>query len=90
MKNPGVVLRKLRERNNLKIKEAAKLIGRSVGWLSGVENEAQACRLKESEYQRILQSSTTPKITSGLSTPVSPKAESRTRTPSLSSTTVRF
>jgi len=55
MKNPGVVLRKLRERNNLKIKEAAKLIGRSVGWLSGVENEVQACRLKESEYQRILE-----------------------------------
>ena len=54
MKNPGVVLRKLRERNNLKIKEAAKLIGRSVGWLSGMENEASACRLKESEYQRIL------------------------------------
>ena len=55
MTNPGVVLRKLRKKNNLKIKEAAKLIGRSVGWLSGVENEAQACRLKESEYQRILQ-----------------------------------
>ena len=54
MKNPGVVLRKLRERNNLKIKEAAELIGRSVGWLSGVENEAQACRLEEPEYQRIL------------------------------------
>ncbi len=54
MKNPGVVLQKLRKKNNLKLKEAAKLIGRSVGWLSGIENEAQACRLEELEYQRIL------------------------------------
>lgn len=38
MNHYGVILRKLREINRLPIKEAAKKIERSAGWLSEIEN----------------------------------------------------
>ena len=54
MKNRGVVLRKLRQVNKLNLKQAASVIGCSVGWLSEIENKSEKCRLDDSEYQRIL------------------------------------
>lgn len=54
MKNRGVVLRKLRQVNKLNLKQAANVIGCSVGWLSGIENESAKCRIDDGEYQRIL------------------------------------
>jgi transcriptional regulator with XRE-family HTH domain len=38
MEHNGVVLRQLRLIKKLPIKQAAKLIGRSAGWLSEIEN----------------------------------------------------
>jgi len=55
MENYGVILRKLREINKLKMKEAAQRIGRSPGWLSEVENGKGASRLLPSEFERIVQ-----------------------------------
>jgi len=54
MKNQGVILLKLRQQRALPIKVAAKLIGRSVGWLSGVENCKQNAKISDEEYRRIL------------------------------------
>lgn len=54
MKNRGVVLRKLRQVNKLNLKQAARAIGCSVGWLSEIENESEKCRIDDGEYQRIL------------------------------------
>jgi transcriptional regulator with XRE-family HTH domain len=54
MENYGVILRKLREINQLKMKEAAIKVGRSAGWLSEVENGRGAARLLPSEFERIV------------------------------------
>ncbi len=54
MESYGVILRKLREINQLKMKEAAVRIGRSTGWLSEVENGKGAARLLPSEFERIV------------------------------------
>jgi len=50
----GVILRKLRELNHLTVKQAARQIGRSAGWISQIENCKGAARLKESEFERIV------------------------------------
>ena len=54
MNHYGVILRKLRELNQLTIKQAATHLGRSVGWLSEIENSKGAARLKVDEFERIV------------------------------------
>ncbi len=54
MDHHGVVLRQLRLIKKLPIKQAAKLIGRSAGWLSEVENSKGHARLFPKEFERIV------------------------------------
>lgn len=54
MTNYGLILRKLRELKRLPIKEAARLIGRSAGWLSEIENGKGAARIHTQEFDRIV------------------------------------
>jgi transcriptional regulator with XRE-family HTH domain len=54
MENYGVILRKLRELKKLPIKQAAKHLGRSAGWLSEVENGRGNARLSPREFERIV------------------------------------
>lgn len=54
MDNYGVILRKLRLLNKLPVKESARLIGKSVGWLSEIENGKGAARIHPKEFERIV------------------------------------
>lgn len=54
MNHYGVILRKLREISRLPIKEAAKRIERSAGWLSEIENGKGAARIHPQEFERIV------------------------------------
>lgn len=56
MNNYGVILRKLREINQLSIKQAAKKVERSAGWLSEIENGKGAARIHPEEFERIVAS----------------------------------
>lgn len=51
MKGYGVVLKRLRQINKLSLDQAAKLLGRSKGWLSQVENECGYARLKPEVFE---------------------------------------
>lgn len=55
MNHYGVILRKLRELNQLTIKQAAQQIERSSGWISEIENGKGAARLKASEFEKIVE-----------------------------------
>jgi transcriptional regulator with XRE-family HTH domain len=54
MDHYGVILRKLRELNQLTIKQAASSIERSAGWLSEVEGGRGLSKLMPSEFERIV------------------------------------
>jgi transcriptional regulator with XRE-family HTH domain len=54
MTNYGVVLRKLRELNQLTVHQAAKVICRSAGWLSEIENGRGEARIGLEEFERIV------------------------------------
>ena len=54
MDHYGVILRKLRELNQLTIKQAATRIERSAGWLSEVEGGRGLSKLLPSEFERIV------------------------------------
>lgn len=54
MNRYGVILKKLRELNQLTVKQAAQKIGRSSGWISQVENDRGAARLKADVFERIV------------------------------------
>ena len=54
MTNYGVILQKLRTKNQLTLKQAAKVIGRSAGWLSEIENNRGAARIDVKEFDRIV------------------------------------
>lgn len=54
MKHQGVILRRLRAINRLTIHEASKVIGRSVGWLSEIENGRGEARIDPDEFERII------------------------------------
>ena len=54
MNHYGVILRKLRELNRLPLKQAAKRIERSAGWLSEIENGKGAARIHPQEFERIV------------------------------------
>ena len=53
MDNYGVILKKLRLVNQLTIKEAAKKIGKSTGWICEAENAKGATRIFPDEFERI-------------------------------------
>lgn len=54
MNNYGVVLKRLRVLKKLSVKQAASQLGRSVGWLSEIENGKGYARLKIEEFERII------------------------------------
>lgn len=54
MDHYGIILRKLREINQLTVKNAAQKIGRSSGWISQIENGKGLVRLDETEFERIV------------------------------------
>ncbi|MFZ4403014.1 MAG: transcriptional regulator [Pseudobdellovibrionaceae bacterium] len=54
MNHYGVILKKLRELKKLTIKQAARQIERSAGWISEIENGKGAARLNEIEFERIV------------------------------------
>jgi transcriptional regulator with XRE-family HTH domain len=54
MNHYGVVLKKLRELNQLTVKQAAQKIGRSSGWISQIENGKGAARLNAIEFERVV------------------------------------
>lgn len=54
MTNYAVVLRKLRELNQLTVHQAAKVISRSAGWLSEIENGRGEARIGLEEFERIV------------------------------------
>lgn len=52
--NNGVVIRKLRQLQGLSVQQFAKKIGKSRGWVSGVENCIGRCRVSDEELDRIV------------------------------------
>ncbi len=54
MEHYGVILRKLRELNQLTIKQAASRIERSAGWLSEIEGGRGFSKLHPREFDRIV------------------------------------
>lgn len=54
MNHYGVVLRQLRILKKLPIKEAARRIERSAGWLSEIENSKGSARIHPAEFERIV------------------------------------
>ena len=55
MEQERLILKKLREQNELSLDAAVKLIERSKGWLSEIENNKGRSILRPREYQRIYQ-----------------------------------
>jgi transcriptional regulator with XRE-family HTH domain len=55
MENYGVIIRHLRNLAELDVRATALRIGKSVGWLSEIENNRGKSRLTESEFQRIVE-----------------------------------
>ena len=53
MERERIILKKLREQNKLTLDEAAKLIGKSKGWLSEIENNKGRSVLRPKDYGRI-------------------------------------
>lgn len=56
MDNYGLILKHLRKLSCLSLHTAAKRIGKSVGWLSEIENNKGLARITEREFQRIVES----------------------------------
>ena len=54
MNNYGVILKRLRLLNRLTIKEAAKKIGKSTGWICEIENAKGAVRIWPDEFERLV------------------------------------
>ncbi len=52
--NHGIIIRELRKRSKLSIQIAARLIGKSAGWLCEVENDTGTSRLSDAEFDRIV------------------------------------
>lgn len=54
MENYGLIIQHLRLLAGLSVREAAKKIERSIGWLSEIENNRGTARLTEKEFNRIV------------------------------------
>ncbi len=55
MENYGVIIQHLRTLAGLSVRDAAKKINRSNGWLSEIENSSGTARITESEFNRIVE-----------------------------------
>jgi transcriptional regulator with XRE-family HTH domain len=55
MDNYGLIIQHLRTLAGLSVQQTAKKIGKSVGWLSEIENNSGRCRLTENEFNRIIE-----------------------------------
>jgi transcriptional regulator with XRE-family HTH domain len=55
MDNYGLIIRHLRHLAGLSVQLTAKKISRSAGWLSEIENNTGACRLTETEFNKIIE-----------------------------------
>ena len=55
MDNYGLIIRHLRLLAGLSVRETAKKIGKSIGWLSEVENSAGLAKVTEKEFNRIVE-----------------------------------
>lgn len=55
MENYGVIIRHLRTLAGLSVRDTAKKVGRSIGWLSEIENNCGTARLSEPEFNRIVE-----------------------------------
>ncbi|MFN9066130.1 MAG: helix-turn-helix domain-containing protein, partial [Bdellovibrionales bacterium] len=55
MDNAGVIIQHLRTLAGLSVRETAKKINRSVGWLSEIENSQGTARISEIEFNRIVE-----------------------------------
>lgn len=54
MDNAGVIIQHLRILAGLSVRETAKKINRSIGWLSELENSRGSARITEEEFNRIV------------------------------------
>lgn len=52
--NHGIIIRHLREENGMSVRKCAATIGRSIGWLSEIENQSGTAKLTEFEFERII------------------------------------
>jgi transcriptional regulator with XRE-family HTH domain len=52
MDNSGIIIRHLRRLNGLSLQGLSEKIGRSIGWLSEIENDSGESRLTEAEFDR--------------------------------------
>jgi len=50
----GLIIKHLREHSGLSVRKLAEKIGKSIGWVSEIENNCGTARLTESEFQRIV------------------------------------
>ncbi len=55
MDNYGLILKHIRKLSGLSLHATAKKIGKSVGWLSEIENGKGLARITEREFQRIVE-----------------------------------
>lgn len=53
--NYGIVLKLIRQKCGLSIRELARRSGKSVGWISEVENGKGLARLRETEFNRLVE-----------------------------------
>ena len=54
LENHGIIIRHLRKRNRLSVRKCSDIIGKSIGWLSEIENACGTARLTEDEFDRIV------------------------------------
>ena len=52
--NYGIILKTIRVRNDLSVRNFAKKIGRSAGWLSEIENNTGTARLSTQQFERLI------------------------------------
>ena len=55
MDNYGLIIQHLRHLAGLGVRETAKKINRSIGWISEIENNCGTARLTEEEFNRIVE-----------------------------------
>ncbi len=54
LENHGIIIRELRRMHGLSVRKAAEKLGRSVGWVSEIENRRGTARLTDAEFDRIV------------------------------------
>lgn len=54
MDNYGLIVRHLRLLAGLSVRQTSQKIGKSIGWLSEIENSSGRARLSEKEFERII------------------------------------